>query len=247
MTRTRFIGVDYDPLTLDDLLDQFGQRPAEARFAYLVTPNVDHVVRLHDPMPDGDAVWAAYRGAEWCVCDSRILAALARRQGITLPVAPGSDLTAMILERLCRPGDRVAIIGGRAETAERLRTRYPTLDIVHHAPPMGLRRNAAALEAAAQFAAGTRARFLFLSVGSPQQELLAARIAAQPGATGIGLCVGAAIEFVVGEQTRAPELVQRLHLEWAHRLLGNPRRMWRRYLVEGPRIFLLARRHRSRG
>ncbi len=45
MTRTRFIGVDYDPLTLDDLLEQFGQRPAEARFAYLVTPNVDHVVR----------------------------------------------------------------------------------------------------------------------------------------------------------------------------------------------------------
>ena len=121
MTRTRFIGVDYDPLTLDDLLERFGQRPAEARFAYLVTPNVDHVVRLHDPMPDGDAVWAAYRGAEWCVCDSRILAALARRQGITLPVAPGSDLTAMILERLCRPGDRVAIIGGRAETAEQLR------------------------------------------------------------------------------------------------------------------------------
>lgn len=244
MTRIRFIGVDYDPLTLDDLVAQFAARSPAAPFAWLVTPNVDHVVRLHEPMPDGDAVWSAYRHAEWCVCDSRILAVLARRQGIDLPVAPGSDLTALVLDRVCAAGDRIAIVGGQAGTAAALRRRYPALDIVHHAPPMGLRRDAAAMEEAARFAAAAQARFTFLAIGSPQQELLAARIAAQPGATGIGLCVGAAIEFVVGERARAPRLMQTLHIEWAHRLLTNPRRMWKRYLVEGPRIFRLARRHR---
>jgi N-acetylglucosaminyldiphosphoundecaprenol N-acetyl-beta-D-mannosaminyltransferase len=110
---------------------------------------------------------------------------------------------------------------------------------------MGLRNDPAALASAAAFVAATRARFTFLAVGSPQQELLAAAIAARGDASGVGLCVGAAVEFVIGERQRAPRIMQRLSLEWAFRLAAEPRRMWRRYLVTGPRIFLLARRHRN--
>jgi exopolysaccharide biosynthesis WecB/TagA/CpsF family protein len=62
---------------------------------------------------------------------------------------------------------------------------------------------------------------------------------------GLALCVGAALDFITGTQKRAPRFARRLGLEWAHRLLTNPRRMWRRYLVEGPAIFLLAYRWRG--
>jgi UDP-N-acetyl-D-mannosaminuronic acid transferase (WecB/TagA/CpsF family) len=54
--------------------------------------------------------------------------------------------------------------------------------------------------------------------------------------------VGAGLEFLTGRQKRAPRFARALGLEWAHRLLSDPRRMWRRYLLEGPRIFLLTYR-----
>lgn len=244
--RIRFLGLEFDALDAGQVLTLLNARPASAPFAYWVTPNVDHVVRLHEERSaDREAVWAAYRDAPLCSCDSRILAALARREGIDLPVAPGSDMTQLVLDRACRPGDRIAVVGGRASTLAALATRYPQLDIVQHTPPMGMRRNPAAIEAAADFVAAARARFVFVAVGSPQQELLAHRILARGDATGIGLCIGAAIEFVVGESRRAPRLLQRMHLEWAFRLMADPARLWKRYLVTGPRIFAMARRDRN--
>ena len=56
---------------------------------------------------------------------------------------------------------------------------------------------------------------------------------------GLICCVGAAVDFLSGTTARAPESVQRLGLEWLHRLLSEPRRLWRRYLIDGPKIFLL--------
>jgi exopolysaccharide biosynthesis WecB/TagA/CpsF family protein len=246
-THIEFLGLQFDDLTADALLAEWKARAPDAPFAFWVTPNVDHMVRLHDrSADDGDRIWAAYRKARWCSCDSRILAVLARRQGITLPVVPGSDMTPFVLDRVCRPGDRIAIVGGNDATARALAVRYPMLDIVHHQPPMGMRRKPAAIDAAAAFVAGARARFVFLAVGSPQQELLAARIVERGDATGIGLCIGASIEFVVGDSRRAPRAVQQLHLEWAFRLLADPKRLWRRYLIDGPRIFRLVREHYPR-
>ena len=104
---------------------------------------------------------------------------------------------------------------------------------------MGLRTNAAARSEAAAFLASAKARFGFVTVGSPQQEMIACEAAEGPGAGGIALCIGAGLEFLTGDQKRAPRQLQMAGLEWAHRLATNPRRLWRRYLVEGPRIFAI--------
>src|SRR5256885_4320033 len=72
--------------------------------------------------------------------------------------------------------------------------------------------------------------------------MIAAEARSAAGATGMALCIGAGLEFLTGRQKRAPRLARALGLEWAHRLLSDPRRMWRRYLIEGPRIFLLTYR-----
>src|SRR5438552_8979424 len=102
---------------------------------------------------------------------------------------------------------------------------------------MGLSSNPEALQSAAVFVAASDARFAFIAVGSPQQEMIAKEAREHPGASGIALCIGASLDFVVGRQKRAPRLLQALGLEWAHRLATNPRRLWRRYLVDGVRIF----------
>ena len=237
--RQEFLGVEFDGVTLDDLLDRLSRVTSDSAYSYIVTPNVDHIVRLTAIRNDGrDAeVRTAYDRASLCVCDSRVLAGLARSCGIDLPVCPGSDLTARLFDETVVPGDRVAIVGGCEEVLRDLRKLYQGVDIRHHMPPMGLRHDEAALDRAVGFVVESRARFTFLAVGSPQQEILAHRIASRPEARGCALCVGAAIEFVSAHRKRAPRMLQKLGLEWSYRLVQDPARMWRRYLWDGPRIF----------
>ena len=86
------------------------------------------------------------------------------------------------------------------------------------------------------------ARFAFLAVGSPRQEVVAEALVRRGKATGIGLCIGSSLLFLTGAERRAPRLVQDAGLEWAWRLAGNPRRLARRYLVDSPRVIGLLRR-----
>jgi hypothetical protein len=82
-------------------------------------------------------------------------------------------------------------------------------------------------------------RFCFLAVGSPQQEILAQQLKARGVVRGLALCIGASINFLTGDERRAPVWMQRSGTEWLFRLLQAPRRMARRYLVRGPRVFRL--------
>jgi N-acetylglucosaminyldiphosphoundecaprenol N-acetyl-beta-D-mannosaminyltransferase len=239
--RVEFLGFHFDALGLADAADRLRDVRVSDPFSYVVTPNVDHVVRINREEPaEAQSLKAVYDDAALCLCDSRIIAALAKVRGIDLPISPGSDLTAELFAGVLQPGDAINLIGGTEDLERQLRDRYPALVIRQHIPPMGLRHNRKALLEAAQFAADNPARFSFLAVGSPQQELLAAEIAKLEGARGVGLCIGASIEMLLGLQPRAPKVLRKVGLEWAHRLALQPQRMWRRYLVEGPRIFLLA-------
>lgn len=240
--RMEFLDVGFDVLTTEQVLSSLERVSSEAPYTYLVTPNVDHMVRFQKQRAERPELEQAYRGAGICICDSRVLSRIAKWRGIDLPVTPGSDLTALLFDRVIRPGDRIAIVGGDDCLLERLRRRHSGVHFVQHCPPMGLMQDSRARTAAADFVAAQRARFTLLCVGSPQQELIASEVAERGDAHGMALCVGAALDFLTERQKRAPRLAQRLGLEWAHRLLTNPRRLWRRYLVEGPSIFLMALR-----
>jgi exopolysaccharide biosynthesis WecB/TagA/CpsF family protein len=237
--RIPFLDVGFDTLALEELVERLAQITGEDRFGYVVTPNVDHIVRLHNGSAAAALLAPIYAAADYCLCDSRVLARLARLCGINLPVIPGSDLTETIFARVLRDGDRVAVVGGNEELLDALQMQFPNVEFVQHVPPMGLAKDAAARRRAASFIARQKARFTFICVGSPQQEMIAAEAARLRGSRGLALCVGASLEFIAGHELRAPLLVRRIGIEWAHRLVMNPRRMWKRYLVEGPRIFAL--------
>jgi exopolysaccharide biosynthesis WecB/TagA/CpsF family protein len=237
------LGLEYETMETGAALAMLASRPASAPFAYLVTPNADHIVRLaRDPARYGPL----YRDADWRLLDSRVVARLANAMGLAAPpVVPGSDLTLRLLSEVIRPDDRIAVLGSTAATVAAVRRRFGLRDLLHHDPPMGFDADPAALAAAVEFVATSRARFTFLCVGSPRQEIVARAVQARGNATGTALCVGASLLFVSGEEKRAPGLVQRAGLEWAWRLAQDPKRLARRYLVDDPMILALLWRERS--
>jgi N-acetylglucosaminyldiphosphoundecaprenol N-acetyl-beta-D-mannosaminyltransferase len=239
--QTTFLGIAFDPLDMAATEAWLADRAPDAPFAFIVTPNVDHVVKL-DVAPADAEVRAAYAAAALRLCDSRIVAKLARTRGIDLPVVPGSDLTAHLVTRIARAGDRLCLIGGDTAMLEDLRRLRPDLDIVQHVPPMGMLKKPGAMAEAQAFIRDAKARFTLLAVAMPQQEILALRVAQAGGAVGVGLCIGASLDFLTGRKARAPLWMRKASLEWLHRLGSEPGRLWRRYLVEGPRIFLMTLR-----
>ena len=157
--RVSFLGLDFDDLPLPAVVARVLARPAAAPFAYVVTPNSDHLARLRR-RPELRPLYAA---AWMCLLDSRLLANLADGLGLKRPaLATGVDLVAALLPQLAAiPECRVAVIGLAAAEISALRARFPALDWRHHEPPMGLRANPAAFTAAVEFAAASQARITF--------------------------------------------------------------------------------------
>lgn len=232
--RMRFMGLDFDALTTPEVVQALTTYAHTGQpLSYVVTPNVDHMVRL-EAEPD---LRPLYTGAGMTICDSRILELLAKFEGRTLPVTAGSDLTELLLRDHIKPNDRIVIIGADGDVVERLIQDFGFSNIAWHEPPMGMRNKPEAIEAAAQFLIDHNEYFAFICVGSPQQELVAQKAVEIGGGRGIALCCGASLDFLVGKVDRAPLWMRRNRLEWLHRLLSQPGRLWRRYLIDGPRIF----------
>jgi len=227
---------DYDGESFVCVATEFGQ----SRYGFVVTPNVDHLIRLHD-----DAQFRAlYAAARYVLLDSRFLANVLRLfTGRRLPVCTGSDLTARLFTEVVAADDRIVVVGGNEPQMRELEARFGLRNLVQFSPPMGFIRDPKAVEACLSFVeAHSPFRFCLLAVGSPQQEILAERLQTRGVARGLALCVGASIDFVTGAQRRAPQWLQRVGLEWVFRLGQSPARLAKRYLVRGPRILGLLRK-----
>jgi len=236
-SKVSFLGIEFDNVSMTDILNVCDEMSRTRDFHYITTPNVDHVVTMHSELVHAKSFRLAEKAASIRLCDSRIIALLARLSGIRLPTVPGSDLTAELLKKVIRASHRVAIVGGDIGLLDKLRAQCPGVVFLQHIPPMGVLQNEAAQEAICSFVERADADFVFLAIGAPQSEVVARAIAASGRARGLGLCVGASLAFFTGQLRRAPRALQVMHLEWAFRLLSEPRRLWHRYVVKGPRIF----------
>jgi len=237
----RLLGLDFTDAEMSEVVSWLGHRASDAPFGYVVTPNADHLVRIsRDP-----SLLPVYEAALLRVMDSTVVTHTARLLGLpTAAIVRGTDLATALITRHLEPGERLTVIGMDEALLPALQQRCPGVRIAHHNPPMGFDRDAAAFAAAVRFAVEHPARFTVLAVGMPRQERLAAAIAATGHARGVGLCVGSALEFLVGAHRRAPSWMQEAGFEWLYRMLREPRRLARRYLIECPPIFRLLLRER---
>jgi N-acetylglucosaminyldiphosphoundecaprenol N-acetyl-beta-D-mannosaminyltransferase len=225
---TRFMTLDFADGDRPALL---GRVAAMARgpYGYVVTPNVDHVIKLMDGRIEADVYGAA--GLKVC--------------GKALAVYPGSDLTA---DLLASDHDlTIGVFGPDRAAFDDLAARYPRRRFTFIDAPMGLTPGTGVWISAVDEAARADWDVLLACVSFPKQERFAHALRAAGRQSGVTLCVGASVDFLTGRQHRAPRLYQQLSLEWLHRLMSQPRRMFRRYVLEGPAIFGLFLRHEVLG
>jgi N-acetylglucosaminyldiphosphoundecaprenol N-acetyl-beta-D-mannosaminyltransferase len=156
----------------------------------------------------------------------------------------GPTLMRLICRRAEEHGLPIGLYGGSPEVLaalrERLLERHPLLRIAFAASPP-FRPTTEAEEASTREAIeASGARILFVGLGCPKQERwMTAHREALPC---VLLGVGAAFDFLAGAKRQAPGWLQRAGLEWLFRLAMEPRRLWRRYLIQNPRfLFHLAR------
>ena len=210
--------------------------------AIVVTPNVDHVVRL-----DADAQFRQlYVQADYIFADGMPLVWASRRSAAPLPErVTGSDLFVRLAREAAAQQLPVFVIGGMPGQEAMLTAAfarvYPGLQVTLYCPSMQFDpAGVEGLEALRRVNA-VRPGVVFVCLGMPKQERWAFAHKDNMQA-GVVMCVGAAMEFALGFKSRAPLWMQKIGMEWFWRLASEPRRLWRRYIVQGSKFAGLLRR-----
>ena len=228
--------IEIDPLTRSEAVDAIFTFFRESSFDahMVVTPNVDHVVKLH-----GDSGFLdAYNDASLVLVDGNPVVWAAKLLGKHVPeTVPGSDLAVLLFEQ-AKHGDgfSVFLLGAPPGVAEKagkmIEGKYKNVRVVgSHCPPLGFERNPEELDLIVQQIDATEPDLLLVGLGAPKQELWAHNNKKRLKAK-VVLCAGATIEFIAQEKQRAPLWVQKIAMEWFYRMLLEPKRLISRYLKD---------------
>ncbi len=224
-----FVATTVPPLTAH-IVDEAGA----GRGGWVVTPNID-ILRRWRIEP---AFRALVADATIFTADGRPIVWASQLQGTPLPARlTGSDLFVALMEAAARAGLRIALIGGNEGTAEAAAARLIPEAVAAGrvrtlCPPFGFEQQPQEMARLESLLTGWQPQIVFIGLGSPKQEKLIARLRAlAPRAWYLG--VGVSFSFVAGDVKRAPGWMQRSGLEWVHRLVQEPGRLARRYLVDG--------------
>lgn len=219
----------------------------DLRLPIVVTPNVDHIVQLSEPDCD-PAIAETFRNSRWVLPDGQPIVALSKRMGTPLSARlPGSTLFEFLWNRVASEGAPSVVIAPRRDVAEGLAAEHELCRFI--IPPLFSMDDDVAIKAIAdaciEHAIEERPRFVFSGLSFGKDQLLAKQILEQwPVAAGsppIVLCLGASFEMYLGMRKRAPEIVQRLGMEWLYRFTQEPKRLFHRYFVRDRAFFGLAR------
>ncbi len=235
--RIRLFGVSIDPLSMYDTVKLIGDWLAEPEknCRFVVTPNVDHVVMFQT----NQHLRQAYKNSSLIVTDGRPVVWAACLLGVDIPgTVPGSDLVPALFDytQVNQQPLTVFLLGAMPGVADRakavIHTTWPMVKVVGTlSPDFGFEKKPMVSEAICETVNKSGADLLIIGLGAPKQELWIAKYAPEITVK-VALCVGATIDFIAGEKPRAPIWMQKVGLEWLHRMLSEPRRLAKRYIVD---------------
>jgi N-acetylglucosaminyldiphosphoundecaprenol N-acetyl-beta-D-mannosaminyltransferase len=236
------VGTPISLISLNQLLQTFDGWVAKSQDRYVVFRDVHGVIAARsNPRLD-----LAHKKADIVAPDGMPLVWTLRALGVgAITRLCGPDVLPAVCEYGLSRGWRHYFYGGAPGVVERLTgvlvRKYPGLQIAGTQCPPFRRLSPEENEIACSAIRAARPDFVWVGLGTPKQEVWMFEHRGQCGGA-VMLGVGAAFDFHANLVRRAPIWMQRAGLEWAYRLVGDPKRLWRRYLVMAPIFVILAAR-----
>lgn len=232
----RILNVDVLAITQRELLEQLKK-------GVLVTPNLDHLVKLQKDREFYDC----YQQAEWVVCDSKILylcSKLLRGGGFPEAIPGSSFFTAFYQYHKDDPNCRIFLLGAAEGVAKKAMKRINDsvgrqIVVGAHSPSYGFEKRPEECAELVRIINESYANVVLVGVGAPKQEKWIVKHRKQMPGVDIWMALGATIDFEAGNIKRAPKIFQMLALEWLYRFLKEPKRLYRRYFIEDIPFFWL--------
>ncbi|HWH94045.1 MAG TPA: WecB/TagA/CpsF family glycosyltransferase [Baekduia sp.] len=228
------MGLDFAATTESEVVALFVDRAAAGLGSWVVTANLDHLRRFAAEPATRELI----AEADVVVADGMPVVVASRVAGMPLPERiAGSSMILPIGRRAAQRGASVFLIGGEPGVADRACERMvdaaPGLRVAGtHCPPHGFEHDEDELRTIERLLVDAAPDIVLLALSFPKTDNLIRRLRPLlPGASFMG--VGIALSFLAGDRRRAPTWMRRAGVEWLHRLVSEPRRLWRRYLVDG--------------
>ena len=237
MNEVKLFNICIDNITTEQLLEELGRRGG-----IVFTPNVDHLMRLQKDKEFYDI----YNKSDYRVCDSQIVYYASRL--LNQPIAEkisGSDLFPAFYNyyRDCEE-IKIFLLGAAEGVAARAKVKINEkvgreMVVDCYSPPFGFEKDELECQRIVDRINHSKASVLAVGVGAPKQEKWIMKHKDKLNHAKIFLAIGATIDFEAGEKPRSPQWISEAGLEWLHRLVSEPLRLWKRYLIEDMPFFLL--------
>lgn len=245
MARIKFMNTNIDNLTMAETLHEIDKLIQKKNCSYVVTPNVDHIVRLEKDVE----LQKVYKNASLILTDGKPLIWISKwyKTPIKEKIS-GSDLFPKVCELAANKNYTMYLLGaaeGVADTAAKnLMKKYPGLNVVGtYSPPFGFEKNEQEMNKIKTQIQEVHPDILIVGLGCPKQEKFMYYHCKELGVP-ISFGLGASIDFEAGNIKRAPKWISNHGLEWLYRFSKEPKRLFKRYFVDDLKIIQVARKYR---
>ncbi|HBB31976.1 MAG TPA: glycosyltransferase [Cyanobacteria bacterium UBA8803] len=237
MNRVNILNASIDNLSkreLLELLNQYG--------GVVVTPNVDHLIRLQKD-PD---FYRVYQLSNYRVCDSKIvfLASMFLGSPIQEKISGSDFFPDFYTFNRNNKSIKIFLLGAAQGVAKKAQEKINAkvgreIIVGVYSPPFGFEDDEKECDKIIELINQSGATVVAIGLGAPKQEKWIFKSKEKLANINIFLAVGAAIDFEAGHKPRAPKWMSEVGLEWLYRLLYEPKRLWKRYLVDDIPFFWL--------
>lgn len=233
--RIKLLNISIDNISLESLLTEY-------KSGVIVTPNLDHMVLLQK----SEAMLNAYNSADYITVDSQILFLILKllRKPVKEKISGSDFLPAYCQYHKNNPKIKIFLLGaapGVAEKAtENINKKIGRKIITgYHSPSMNFVNDDNECKQVIDIINNNSANVLVVGLGAPKQELWIEKHKNKFTNVHSFMALGATIDFESGMKPRSPKWMSTYGLEWLYRLLQEPGRLWKRYLITDTQFFLL--------
>lgn len=246
MSRLKFLNTYVDNLSMEEVIIAVDKLINNGKYNYIVTPNVDHIVKLESD----DQFKEVYKDASLILTDGMPLIWISKK--LKTPIkekVSGSDVFPRICELAAEKGYKIFLLGAAEgvaqKAAENLMEKYNGLNIVGtYSPSYGFENKPEEIEHIIKLLTDAQPHILAVGLGAPKQEKFIHKYKEQLKVP-ISLAIGASIDFEAGNIKRAPKWMQNCGLEWFYRFIKEPIRMLKRYFNDDLKIFSIYLKYKN--